>query len=50
MENEGQTFAVWISSVYFVPLVGLFVRFFVRTYFKGAVAKESGSNMRKKVA
>jgi hypothetical protein len=30
--NDGQAFAIWLNIVYFLPLLALFVRFFIKAY------------------
>ncbi|KAF2816081.1 uncharacterized protein BDZ99DRAFT_565953 [Mytilinidion resinicola] len=34
IDTTGQSFAIWLNVVYLLPLTALFIRFFVRSYFK----------------
>jgi hypothetical protein len=34
IDTSGQTFAIWLNVFYLTPLTVLFVRFFVRSYFR----------------
>jgi hypothetical protein len=39
-DTSGQAFAIWLNVIYLLPLTGLFVRFFIKSYLKRTQAGE----------